>query len=129
MHAAIKFCFFLTGYFSWTAYSFTSPLSHEFLDTRTVCGENYVRNKICLFATGKKNLSAAEQERRDEENRRRMRQDDVVVGKTSAKKGEKDCALDPKATQQEFLKQASAVEQEVFQLTEAGMEYLKSVRT
>jgi hypothetical protein len=86
-----------------------------------------VGSKMCLFAKGKKSLSASEQERRDEENRRRMRQDDVVIGKTSAKKGETDCALDPQATEQEFLKHASVVEQKVFRLTEAGMEYLKSV--
>jgi len=87
-----------------------------------------VGRKTFLFVKGKKDLSASERERRDEENRRRMRQDDVVIGKTSAKKGEKDCALDPQATQQEFLKHASAVEQEVFRLTEAGMGCLKSLQ-
>jgi len=80
-----------------------------------------------LFAGSKKDLSAADRERRDEEERRRKRKDDVVIGKTSAKKGEKDFALDPKATEQEYLRQATNVEREVFRLTEAGMELLNSV--
>lgn len=82
-----------------------------------------------LYANSKKNLSASEKEKRDEEERRRRRKDDVVIGKTSAKKGETDFALDPKATEEEYLRQASIVEQEVFRLTETGMEFLNSVRT
>jgi hypothetical protein len=75
----------------------------------------------------KKNLSASEREQRDEETRRRERKEDVVIGKTSAKKGEKDFALDPKATEQEYLRQASRVDREIFLLTETGMECLNSV--
>lgn len=71
--------------------------------------------------------SASEKERRDEEERRRRRKDDVVIGKTSAKQGEKDFALDPQTTEQEYLRQASIVEKEVFRLTGAGMEFLNSV--
>ncbi len=75
----------------------------------------------------KKNLSASEKEQRDEETRRRQRKEDVVIGKTSAKKGEKDFALDPKATEQEYLRQASRIDREIFLLTETGMECLNSV--
>lgn len=82
----------------------------------------------CLF-TGdkKKNLSASERERREEEERRRKRRDDVVIGKTSAKRGAKDFSLDPKSTEEEYLRQASNIEQQVFQLTEAGLESLNLV--
>lgn len=80
-----------------------------------------------FLSNNKRTPSASEQERRDEEERRRRRKDDVVIGKTSAKKGEKDFALDPQTTEQEYLRQASAVEQEVFRLTGAGMEFLNSV--
>lgn len=81
-----------------------------------------------LFLAGnKKDLSASERERREEEERRRQRKDDVIIGKTSAKKGEKDFALDPKATEQEYLRYASSVEREVFRLTDAGMQFLNSV--
>ena len=76
----------------------------------------------------KKNLSASERERRDEENRRRARKDEVVPGTTSAKPGEKDFDLDPKATELEWLRQASNVEQEVYAYTDKGMELLKLVR-
>jgi hypothetical protein len=75
----------------------------------------------------KKNLSASEREQRDEEARRRQRKEDVVIGKTSAKQGEKDFALDPKGTEQEYLRQASRIEREIYLLTEAGMESLNSV--
>jgi hypothetical protein len=76
----------------------------------------------------KKNLSASEKEQRDEEARRRQRKDDVVIGKTSAKKGEKDFALDPKGTEQEYLRQASRIDREVYFLTEEGMQSLNAVR-
>ena len=76
----------------------------------------------------KKNLSASERERRDEENRRRSRKDEVVPGTTSAKPGEKDFELDPKATELEFLRQASNVQQEVYAYTDKDMELLKLVR-
>lgn len=78
--------------------------------------------------SSKKNLSAAERERRDEENRRRARKDDVIPGKTSAMPGAKDFALDPKATEMEYLKQASKVEQEIYLYTEKGLKLLKMVR-
>jgi hypothetical protein len=85
------------------------------------------RRSFSLFAGSKKNLSASEQERRDEENRRRTRKDDVIIGKTSAKKGEKDFSLNPKATEEQWLRQASKIEQKIFRLTATGMEALNSV--
>lgn len=81
----------------------------------------------CFLAASKNGLSESERERRDEDERRRKRRDDVIVGKTSANKGEKDFVIDPEVTQQEYLRQASRVEEEVFRLTEAGMGFLKSV--
>ena len=118
--------FLLTLYFAWTAVSLTPSI------TNIVRPHLYTTTKrsLCLFAGNKKkNLSSSERERRDEENRRRQRQDDVIIGKTSAKKGEKDYALDPKATEEQWLRQASKVEQKIFKLTDAGMEFLNSVST
>jgi len=87
-----------------------------------------VSSKTVLYdGDKKKNLSASERERRDEERRRRERKEDVVIGKTSAKKGAKDFALDPKGTEQEYLRQASIIEREVHLLTTAGMESFNSV--
>ena len=59
-------------------------------------------------------MSSSDRERRDEERRRNERKDDVVIGKTSAKRGESDYVLDPKATEEEYLRQASNAEQEIF---------------
>ena len=84
-------------------------------------------NSDSLSSSGK-SLSAAGRERREEDQRRRQRKDEVVIGKTSAKRGETDFALNPKATEEEYLRQASRVEQEVFHLTNDGMECLKMVR-
>ncbi|CAJ1945368.1 unnamed protein product [Cylindrotheca closterium] len=81
-----------------------------------------------LNAGGGKDLSSSSRERREEENRRKKRKDDVVIGKTSAKKGEKDYALDPEATEQEFLRQASNIEQKVFLMTSNGKKLLNSLR-
>jgi hypothetical protein len=85
-----------------------------------------------LFAgtnNNKKIVSTSGRERRDEENRKRERKDDVVIGKTSAKKGEKDYQLNPKATEEEWVRQASTVERNIYQYTEKGMEHLKMVRS
>lgn len=81
-----------------------------------------------LQAGSKKNLSSSERERREEERRKNERKDDVVIGKTSAKRGETDYALDPKSTEQEYLKQLSNVEKEIFYRTEQGLELLKSLK-
>jgi hypothetical protein len=81
----------------------------------------------CLFAANKKDLSAADRERRDEENRKRERKDDVVIGRTSAKRGEQDYQLDPKATEEEWIRQLSAIERKIYQYTEKGLEHLKMV--
>jgi hypothetical protein len=76
-----------------------------------------------LAATGK-SLSAAERERREEEKRRRERAGDVVIGKTSAIKDAKDYSFEISATEEEWMRQASKVEQEVWRQTERGMKYL-----
>lgn len=81
-----------------------------------------------LSASERNNLSSSDKERRDEEKRRKQRKDEVVIGKTSAKKGETDYALDPDTTEQEFLRQASNVEQEVYLMTLEGKKMLNSVR-
>lgn len=80
-----------------------------------------------LYGGSKKNWSASDKERRDEEKRRSERKDDVVIGKTSAKRGESDYPIDPKATEQEYLRQASQEEKQIFHRTERGMELLNSV--
>jgi hypothetical protein len=82
---------------------------------------------VVLFAGKAKHMSAADKERRDEDNRRRNRKDDVVVGKTSAKAGEKDYPINPKATEEDYLRQASAMERKIYQWTGEGMEMLKMV--
>lgn len=76
---------------------------------------------------GGKDISAAGRERRDEDQRRRQRKEDVVIGKTSALRDATDYALDPKATEEAWLNQASRIEQQVFRLTEIGMDSLKTV--
>ena len=76
----------------------------------------------------KQNLSASSRARREEDERRLERKDDVVIGKTSAKRGASDFALNPKSTEEQWMKQASRVEQQVFKLTEEGMEAFKMVR-
>jgi tetratricopeptide (TPR) repeat protein len=81
-----------------------------------------------LFASPGRNLSAAEKERREEEKRRRERAEDVVVGKTSAISGASDYALDVDATREQWMRQATPAEQEIFQKTELGMEMLKMLR-
>ena len=82
-----------------------------------------------LFAGKKKDLSTAGRERRDEENRKRERTEDVIIGRTSAKRGEKDYQLDPKATEEEWVRQFSTVERKIYLYTEKGMEHLKMVRS
>ena len=75
-----------------------------------------------------KDLSASQQERRDEDKRREDRKEDVVIGKTSAKSGERDFAIDPNSTQEQWMKQASPTEREIYLRTEEGLENLKMVR-
>lgn len=105
----------------------TTKQRHHFLETQlpTLSSGGSI---AALNAGSGKNLSAADRERRDEGNRRKKRKDDVVIGKTSAKKGETDYALDPAATEQEYLRQASKVEQKVFLMTSEGKKMLNSVR-
>ena len=76
----------------------------------------------------RQNLSASELERREEERRRRERANDVVVGKTSAIEGAKDLEFDISATEEEWMRQASAREKKVFQLTERGLQMLSMLR-
>ena len=73
----------------------------------------------------RKPTTSAGQERRDEDKRRKERSKDVVVGKTSAKPGEKDFAVDVSATEQEWMRQASDIEQRIFKVTDKGLEHLK----
>jgi hypothetical protein len=97
------------------------------------CGNLYASSSSSNNKKNKKNsndkpLTAAERERRDEERRRQERKDDVVINKTSAKKGAKDYPLDIKATEQQYLKQASRMEQEIYHLTEKGLEALNNLQ-
>ena len=85
-----------------------------------------VPSTTCLFSLLR---STASQERRDEEKRRQQRKEDVVVGKTSAIRDATDYTLDPTATENEWLRQASQTERQVFQWTERGMASLRMVRT
>ena len=80
---------------------------------------------VCMNAASKRNLSASERERRDEERRRQERAQDVVIGKTSALPGATNLELNVKATEEEWMRQASNVEQQVYQLTEKGMNAMK----
>eukprot|EP00537_Pseudo-nitzschia_pungens_P006728 CAMPEP_0172368504 /NCGR_PEP_ID=MMETSP1060-20121228/27581_1 /TAXON_ID=37318 /ORGANISM="Pseudo-nitzschia pungens, Strain cf. cingulata" /LENGTH=520 /DNA_ID=CAMNT_0013093115 /DNA_START=66 /DNA_END=1628 /DNA_ORIENTATION=- len=75
-----------------------------------------------------RNLSNSERGRREEDRQRKERKDDVVIGKTSAKRGAQDYPIDPKATEREYLRQASREEQLVHKYTDEGMEALKSLR-
>jgi len=75
-----------------------------------------------------RDLSAASRERREEDKRRKERRTENVPGKTSAKAGEKDYAIDPSATEQEYLRQLSYIEQEIYRQTENGMKMLKMFR-
>jgi hypothetical protein len=80
---------------------------------------------LCPLAASKRDLSASERERRDEERRRLERAEDVVIGKTSALPGASDYELNVKATEEEWFRQASDIEQKVYRLTEAGIKALK----
>ena len=73
----------------------------------------------------KKDLSNSERERREEEVRRKERKDDVVINRTSAKKDAIDYPINPQATTEQYLQQATQIEQQIFQLTEQGMDALK----
>ena len=78
--------------------------------------------------SSKNSLSAAEQERRNEDQRRRERKTEVVLGKTSAVQGAKDFAIDVTSTEEEWMRQASTTEREVFRQTERGLQMLKMLR-
>eukprot|EP00977_Amphora_coffeiformis_P005494 scaffold1168_cov167-Amphora_coffeaeformis.AAC.27 len=97
-----------------------APTSRQGLTRRTAS-----RYTILPHAAAKKDLSAAERERRDEERRRQERTQDVVIGKTSALRDATDFALNVKATEEEWMRQASEEEQEVYRHTEKGMIALK----
>jgi tetratricopeptide (TPR) repeat protein len=73
-------------------------------------------------------MSAAGKERRDEDKRRKNRKSDVIIGKTSAKAGAKDFALNPQSTELEWVKHASAMEQQISRNTELGLDMLKMLR-
>jgi tetratricopeptide (TPR) repeat protein len=83
---------------------------------------------IQLASSDSRNLSASARERREEDQRRRERAKDVVIGKTSAKDGASDFSLDVRSTEEQWMQQASPVEQEIYKKTEKGMEMLKMLR-
>jgi tetratricopeptide (TPR) repeat protein len=91
-----------------------------FISVQRICR----RTRLSLART----LSASEQARRDEEQRKLEREGDVVPGKTSALPGAQDFALNPSATEEEYLRQASNLEQIVYKETERGLEALKMLR-
>jgi tetratricopeptide (TPR) repeat protein len=82
----------------------------------------------CLHDNLRKSITAAEQERREEDKRRRERIADVVPGKTSAISGAKDYAIDVDSTREQWMRQASQVEQEVYRMTELGMDMVRMLR-
>jgi tetratricopeptide (TPR) repeat protein len=86
------------------------------------------RHSAELFSTARKNLSAAEQERREEDKRRRERVDDVIPGKTSAITGASDYKIDIDGTREQWMRQATPTEQEIFRKTELGMEMIRMLR-
>lgn len=75
-----------------------------------------------------KDVSASRKERREEDRRRRERKSDVVIGKTSAVPGEKDFDIDVTATEELWMKHATALEQEIYRETDKGLDSLKMVR-
>ena len=88
----------------------------------------HARRQFHLYSSVRKHLSAAEQERREEDKRRRERIEDVVPGKTSAISGATDYSINIDSTQEQFLRQASREEQEIYQKTELGMEMIRMFR-
>lgn len=103
------------------------PQDAVFVTRRFSRGRKVIQPRLLTSSTGK-NLSAAEKERREEEKRRRDRADDVVVGKTSAISGASDYALDVDATREQWMRQATPIEQEIFRKTEFGLDMLKMLR-
>ena len=57
--------------------------------------------------------------------RRKERAEDVVIGKTSAITDASDYKFDVSSTEEQWMRQASKVEREVFKQTERGMECLR----
>ena len=86
------------------------------------------RQQCIRCNSARSNLSTAEQERREEDKRRRERIEDVVPGKTSAIDGATDYSIDVDSTKKQFLRQASRIEQEIYQKTELGMEMMRTFR-
>jgi hypothetical protein len=74
-----------------------------------------------------KYLTAASKERRQEEQRRNERKNEVIIGKTSAKRGVSDYAIDPEATRQQYLAQVPNKEREIMLETEKGLESMRMV--
>jgi len=73
-------------------------------------------------------ISSSNRERREEDQRRKERKEDVIIGKTSAKPGEKDCVINTNATEQDYLRSASRVEQLIYQYTQNGMDAMNSLK-
>lgn len=96
--------------------------------SKSTSGDTGSQQKASSNQINQKHESAAAQARRAEEQRRAERAQDVVIGQTSAKRGAKDFALDPVATEAEWLRMAAPVDRKVHQLTELGMNLLRSLR-
>jgi hypothetical protein len=75
-----------------------------------------------------KYLTAASKERRQEEQRRNERKNEVIIGKTSAKRGVSDYAIDPEATRQQYLAQVPNKEREIMLETEKGLESMRMLQ-
>jgi len=75
-----------------------------------------------------KNLSAAAKARREEDQRRLSRRNENIPGKTSALPTAKDFAIDPSATEQQWLSQASSLELQISRYTDEGMNYFKNLQ-
>ena len=73
-------------------------------------------------------MSASNRERREEDKRRNARKEDVIIGKTSAKRGEKDYVIDPRATEIEYLRSVSRTEQLIYQYTQDGMDEMNLLK-
>ena len=108
------------------------PVYSFFLSHENIVGRNRIacihRRQFHLNSSARKHVSAAEQERREEDKRRRERIEDVIPGKTSAINGATDYSIDVDSTREQFLRQASREEQEIYQKTELGMEMIRMFR-
>lgn len=111
------------------------------VDQKQYFSTAYISSLLCKAVGGRRkggdkeydddsnsSMSNSERERREENQRRKQRQGDVVIGKTSARRDEKDYAIDPKATEEQFLRSLTNLEQLVYRYTEDGLDAMKLLR-